>query len=189
MTHQELEETLYKIFNNVNEWLKFGEAKNFGLLSLNAAIMFGFSQTTFDSNSLVKIIGYYVFAPFALLSSLLSLISLFPILSTIEKGSAIKGVLARLCNLIDKETSFENIHFYGYLRNIDENEFIAKFQLKTNSTLAFNKFEEELVVQILYNSRITWLKYQFFKLSAFLSLLGILLCPFALLGLKIYKTL
>ena len=32
------EEQLYKIFNNVNDWLKFAEAKNFGLLSINAAI-------------------------------------------------------------------------------------------------------------------------------------------------------
>ncbi|MBL7799841.1 MAG: hypothetical protein JNL95_03870 [Chitinophagales bacterium] len=181
------EEQLQKIFLNVNEWLKFAEAKNFGLLTLNSAIVFGFSQTNFDADSIVKIVGFYVFAPFAFLSSFLSIISLFPILTTIEKGVKLKGILAKISAMIDKETLVENIHFYGYLRTLEKNEFISKFQSKTNSSTTFTIFEEELVVQILYNSRITWLKYQFFKIAGFIALVGILLSPFALLILKLVK--
>jgi hypothetical protein len=181
------EEQLQKIFTNVNEWLKFAEAKNFGLLTLNAAIVFGISQTNFDADSIVKIVGFYVFAPFAFLSSFFSIISLFPILSKIEKGVKLKGALAKLSEFIDKENLFENIHFYGYLRTIDKDEFITQFNLKTNSTIAFTIYEEELVVQILYNSRITWLKYQFFKIAGFFALLGIMISPFILLILKLIK--
>ena len=181
------EEQLQKIFLNVNEWLKFAEAKNFGLLTLNSAIVFGFSQTNFDPDSIVKFVGFYVFAPFAFLSSFLSIISLFPILTTIEKGVILKGILAKISAMIDKETLFENIHFYGYLRTLEKNEFISKFQSKTNSSETFTIFEEELVVQIIYNSRITWLKYQFFKIAGFIALVGIILSPFALLILKLIK--
>ena len=81
-------------------------------------------------------------------------------------------------NFIDEETPFENIHFYGYLRNIDENEFESQFLVKTGITdnsQPFTQYEKELVTQIIYNSRIAWLKYQLFKIGAF-----ILLCNIAM---------
>ena len=77
------EEQLQKIFTNVNDWLKFAEAKNFGLLSLNAAIVFGFTQTNFEEGSIIANTGFYVFSPFAILSFSTTLISLFPIVSRI----------------------------------------------------------------------------------------------------------
>lgn len=187
MSNLKHEEQLQKIFSNVNEWLKFAEAKNFGLLSLNAAIMFGFTQTNFEPNSVVKLVGIYVFGPFALISSMLSLISLFPVLSSIEKGVKLRGYLAKISNFISKETEFENIHFYGYLKGIDEGEFILKYQTKMNSSDSFNQFEIELISQILYNSRITWLKYQFFKIAGFFALAGVILCPIALLIISLVK--
>ena len=69
------EEKLYKIFNNVNDWLKFAEAKNFGLLTLNAAIAFGLTQVTFSDDSIVQLVAFYVFLPFSILSFILCLIS------------------------------------------------------------------------------------------------------------------
>ncbi len=181
MTKLKYEEQLYKILTNVNDWLKFAEAKNFGLLTLNAAIVFGFSQTTFDNNSVIKIAGSYVFLPFILLSFLPCLISLFPILAIIERKTKskreniIKSFINYLSNLIDKENSFENIHFYGYLKDINEAEFESKLKTKTGFSEAFTVYETELSTQILYNSRITWLKYQLFKIGAFLFLLGFIL--------------
>ena len=78
------EEQLYKIFNNVNDWLKFAEAKNFGLLTLNAAIVFGLTQITFSNDSVIKIVAFCVFVPFSILSFIPCLISLFPIVTIIE---------------------------------------------------------------------------------------------------------
>jgi hypothetical protein len=178
------EEQLQKIFANVNEWLKFAEAKNFGLLSLNAAIVFGFTQTNFSEGSIICKAGFYIFAPFAVFSFLAALISLFPILSRIEKGSYSKTLINALCNFIDKENRFENIHFYGYLKSIDETEFERKYLEKTGSSENFTIYETELVTQILYNSRITWLKYQLFKIGAFMFLLGTVLF---LLSLPIFE--
>jgi hypothetical protein len=172
MTSSMFEERLYKIFQNVNEWLKFAEAKNFGLLTLNAAIVFGFTQTNFELGSSIRSAGFYVFAPFALLSFFFALISLFPIVSKIEKGAYSRSLINRFSNMIDEEKGFENIHFYGYLKSIDENEFEEKFKKKLDLSGSFNQFEKEIASQILYNARITWLKYQLFKIGAFIFLVG-----------------
>ena len=169
------EEQLRSIFNNVNEWLKFAEAKNFGLLTLIVAIAFGFTQINFSKESELKTVGCYIFLPIAFFSFFSSLLSLFPILSSFEKGYLAKSLITKLSNLIDKEKSFENIHFYGYLRNLDESTFETKFLTKVNSTEGFIQYEKELSTQILYNSRITWLKYQLFKIGAFFFLIALII--------------
>lgn len=174
MANLKHEELLQKIFANINEWLKFAEAKNFGLLSLNAAIVFGFTQTNFQEESVIAKAGFYVFSPFAVSSFLSALLSLFPILSKIEHGTSVKNWITSFSNFIDKETSFVNIHFYGYLKGIDETEFETKYLTSVNSTDAFTQFEKDLATQILYNSRITWLKYQLFKIGTFIFLIGII---------------
>lgn len=174
------EERLQKIFTNINDWLKFAEAKNFGLLTLNAAFTFGIGQIDFDNDSIVKCACYYVFIPIAFFSFLSSLLSLFPILTQIEKGSYMKSWINTFSNWIDKEVKFENIHFYGYLKDIDATEFEAKYLFKTGNTSGFNDFEKELVTQILYNSRITFLKFQLFKIGAFIFLAALFLTILAL---------
>lgn len=173
------EEQLYKIFNNVNDWLKFAEAKNFGLLTLNAALAFGLTQITFSDDSVIKIVAFCVFVPFSMLSFIPCLISLFPIVTKIESknkdGKVRKSmkIINNISNLIDKDKPFENIHFYGYLKELKETEFETEFLTKTGSTDKFTTYEIELVTQILYNSRITSLKYKFFKIGAFIFFIGI----------------
>lgn len=187
------EEQLQKIFTNVNEWLKFAEAKNFGLLSLNAAIVFGFTQTSFRDGSIIEMAGYYVFFPFTILSFLPCLISLLPIVSKIErktkdqKDKKLKIFIKKFTNLIDKEEPFENIHFFGYLKDIDESTLEAKLQEKTGNSASFTGYEKDLGIQILYNSRITWLKYQFFKIGAYFFLIGVLLFSISLIFFKIFS--
>lgn len=180
------EEQLRNIFNNVNEWLKFAEAKNFGLLTLIMAIAFGFTQINFPEGSELKTVGCYIFLPIAFFSFFSSLLSLFPILSKFEKGYLVKSLITKLSNLIDEEKSFENIHYFGYLRTLEEATFETKFLNKVNSTEAFIQYEKELSSQILYNSRITWLKYQLFKIGAFIFLFALILSIIALPILKFF---
>jgi hypothetical protein len=180
------EEQLYKIFSNVNDWLKFAEAKNFGLLTLNAAIVFGLTQITFSNDSVIKIVAFCVFVPFSILSFIPCLISLFPIVTKIEsknkKGQIRKSmkIIDYLSNIIDKDKSFENIHFYGYLKDLKEDKFEKEFLKKIGSKEEFTTYETELVTQILYNSRITSLKYKFFKIGAFIFFVGIVVSIFFL---------
>ena len=55
MTLLYYEEQLHKIFANVNEWLKYAEAKNFGLITINGAIILGISQINFGSYNQIKL--------------------------------------------------------------------------------------------------------------------------------------
>ncbi len=185
MTTLQHEERLQKIFQNVNEWLKFAEAKNFGLLTLNAALVLGLNQIDFMDGSIIAKSAYCILMPMAGLSFIMCIIPLFPIISKIEKGSYAKGWVNAFCNWIDKEVKFENIHFYGYLKDIDESEFEAKYLNKVGLSGQFSQFEKELATQILYNSRITWLKYQFFKLGAFFFGFGVVASILALPILKL----
>lgn len=186
MGQLQYDEQLQKIIANVNEWLKFAEAKNFGLLTLNAGIVFGFSQIDFKDILTIQKAGVYIIILFALPSFISALFSLFPILTKIEKGEYAKGFIRYLSNLIDKETGFVNIHFYGYLKGINETEFETKFLNDTGTEAPFTMFEKELVTQILYNSRITWLKYQLFKIGAFLFLSGIFTFIVAVVLIKVF---
>jgi hypothetical protein len=167
------EELLQKLFQNVNDWLKFAEAKNLGLLTLNAAIVFGFTQITFSKDSAIETAGFCIFLPLVLFSFLACLLSLFPILAKFEKDATAKSWINKVSQWIDNERQFENIHYYGYLKNLEENEFESKFLAKTNSTDRFLDYEKELSTQILYNSRITSLKFQLFKIGAFLFLVAL----------------
>lgn len=175
MNQLKYENQLRNIFTNINEWLKFAEAKNFGLLTISAAFIFGLTQIDFPEDSKVAFAAYCVFIPFAVLSIVVCLISLFPILTKIKNGKWTKSWIDRFSNFIDKENKFENIHFYGYLRDIKEEEFEREFLQKTNSAEAFTDYERELVAQIIYNSGIAWLKYQLFKIAAFIFGLGLIL--------------
>jgi hypothetical protein len=167
------EEQLRRMFININDWLKFAEAKNLGLLTLSAAIVFGFLKANISPVTIAEKMSYYVLIPLAVLSFVTALISVFPIITDIERGKKIKGGINWLSNLIDKEHVFENIHFYGYLRSININAFESEYLKKTNSADKFTEYEKELGIQILYNSRITALKYQFFKVGAFLLFVGV----------------
>ena len=175
MDELKYENQLRNIFANVNEWLKFAEAKNFGLLTLSAAFIFGLTQIDFPEDSKVACAAYCVFIPFAVFSIVICLISLFPILTKIKKGEWAKSWINRFSNFIDKEDKSENIHFYGYLRGIKEEEFERKFLQKTNSSEAFTDYERELLTQIIINSGIAWLKYQLFKIAAFIFCSGLIL--------------
>jgi len=104
----ENQDELRKIFGNVNEWLKFAEAKNFGLLSLNVAIFFGFSKSGFAEYIPSCKVLTFVLLMFFILSFLSCLISLFPILSSIEKITYSKKKKK------GKNNEFDNIHYFGY---------------------------------------------------------------------------
>lgn len=186
MNQLEYEEYLQKLFVNVNDWLKFAEAKNFGLLSLNAAMVFGFSQTNFPDNSVIAKAGNYVFIPFAFLSFLIAVISLIPVMTKIENsGHKIRAMINKVSNFISAENLFENIHYYGFLRSLSQTDFETKLLAKLGETKPFTDYEKELSVQILYNSRITWLKFQFFKIGVALFSIGSICTVLVAIGLAL----
>ncbi|MCP4218773.1 MAG: hypothetical protein GY765_29345, partial [bacterium] len=65
-----MEERLKSIFANVNDWLKFAEAKNAALVAFNSAIIFAV-LSVFDQAALQKFpIGKWFLIPFLILTAL-----------------------------------------------------------------------------------------------------------------------
>jgi hypothetical protein len=169
-----MKEELREIFNNINDWLKFAEAKNFGLISLIVASVFGFTQMSLKHDYIVQCIGAYIFLPLSILGCLSCLTSLMPILSKIEQEKNVTGIIDRLSNFINKEGELNNIHFFGHLKDLNETEFESEMLTKYGPGFSsFTEYEKDLVTQILYNSRIANIKYQLFKIGGTLFFLAI----------------
>ncbi|MGV0938718.1 MULTISPECIES: hypothetical protein [unclassified Empedobacter] len=181
-SQKNMEERLYKIFANVNDWLKFAEAKNIGLLTLNLALSIGliqlFSAKDCDLNKWV----FYLSFGANFISFIIALFSVSPLIGKIERNQFFKTPITFISNIIDKEIINENIHFYGYLKDFNVADFEEKFLQKISTTdYQFNDFEKELSSQIIYNSIITSYKYQLFKLGCFITLIGVILSVIVLM--------
>ena len=164
-----MKDELKSIFLNVNEWLKFAEAKNAGLLVLNSGVIFGILTIYKDyQHSLPKTIILLALIFFGL-SMLLSIISLFP----------------RTHNILPKQKKFKNpnLYFAGHLCKLDINDFKTEL-FKIHTTHIFDKFEEDLLNQIIVNATITTRKYHFFKFAAISTAIGFII-PLTTLIIKI----
>ena len=160
----EAETELKYIFSNINEWLKFAEAKHAGLIVFNAGLIIGFM-------SCYNNIQYVIFKPtlivgIALLgiSILLSLASQFPVTQ----------------NLLNSKQQIQNpnLYFFGNLCYLDLDDFINEFK---HIDIQFNpsKLDKYLINQILVNARITQAKYVFFKFASYITALGFGLIGFS----------
>jgi hypothetical protein len=179
-------DNLKYIFANVNEWLKFAEAKNLTLLTINSAIIIGVFQIDFASNVILKDIIFFINVPSLFASGIIALISLSPILAKLQKQNNSTPIINWVANKIDDESVFENIHYYGYLRILSRDTFIKQYQLKTGDYGEFNDFENDLLDQILFNSQITWLKYRLFKFSVFITSISLIIGSLLIIIAKIF---
>lgn len=149
------EEKLWPIFENVNQWLKFGEAKNAAMLAGNIAIIF--STPAFVSSYLHYLNNFY-YLSFIFLISLSTFISL---LSIIPQKNFTWTLKSR--NLLEPD-----IYFFGHLATLDKFSLIEELgrQCKINSEPLPCDFH--LAHQIIVNSKITDRKFNMFKTAAWL---------------------
>lgn len=106
-------EDLFKgIFENINNWLHFAEAKNGALVALNIAILSALLSTDFFENYSLFIA---VICICLLLSICIALISFSPILNRLPKKH---------------NDSFErNLLFYSYIASFDPMEYAKQIYL------------------------------------------------------------
>lgn len=145
------------IFANVNDWLKFAEAKHGGLIVLNAGLVFGFlSSYSNIQNFIFKpiiLIGIICFG----ISVFLSIVSQFPVTQNIFYNK--------------KVVPNPNFYFFGHLSHFDSQNFIDELK-KVDSNFSPTKLDMDLINQILVNARITRAKYGFFKFASYLTAFG-----------------
>lgn len=145
------------IFANINDWLKFAEAKHGGLIALNAGLVVGIlSSYTNIQNFIYKptiLIAIICFG----ISVFLSIISQFPVTQNI---------------LFNKKTvQNPNLYFFGHLSHFDNQTFIDEFK-KTDMSFTPSKLDTDLINQILVNAEIAQAKFSFFKFASSLTAFG-----------------
>jgi hypothetical protein len=153
-----MREDLKDIFKNVNEWLKFAEAKHAGLIVLNTGAVFGILTSYKDYKQHIPWIMVLIIFFFLGLSMAITLISLFP----------------KTGNKIDpkKKPQNPNLYFFGSLSQLDVNDFKTEIG-KSNPNYNFNRLDDDLINQILVNSSIATRKYKLFKLATIATIIGI----------------
>jgi hypothetical protein len=145
------------IFANINDWLKFAEAKHGGLIVLNAGLVVGILSSYTN-------IQCFIYKPMVLIgiicfgvSVFLSIISQFPVTQNIFHNK--------------KAISNPNLYFFGHLSHFDNQDLISELK-KVDTTFSPNKLDIDLINQILVNARITQAKFGFFKFASYLTAFG-----------------
>lgn len=160
----EAKQELKYIFSNINEWLKFAEAKHGGLVVLNAGLVVGILSSYTSIQAFIfkptVLIGVICFG----ISVFLSIISQFPITQNIFYNK--------------KEIQNPNLYFFGHLSHFDNQTFIDELK-KVDSNFSLTKLDTDLINQILVNARIAQAKFGYFKFASYLTAFG-----FGLIGVS-----
>ncbi len=136
------------ILDNVNGWLKYAEAKNIALLTILGVVL-GLLVTLFDILDIDNIMLLSLIP--VVLGCLILLRSLFPI-------------TAQNKDMLTEKNECKNLMFYGciknYICNKDEIKYLNDLGIENPS-----KLEIDISNQIIYNSKITQKKFNYFTWS------------------------
>ncbi len=158
------------IFENVNNWLKFAEAKNGAIIALNSALIFGLFQVCQDIKIGNIILIMYVYS--AHISLFISII--IAILSFVPK-------LSYQYTSFSKPKDSDNLLYFGDIAKYSEKEYTDKLSSMADEITDFDK---QYISQITTNSKITYVKYKqfelavWFNISAFLTPIGAIILYF-----------
>ncbi len=155
----EMEERLRFIFGNVNEWLKFAEAKNAVLVAFNGAALFAiidlFTQDAFKSFPLV-IFFLYIFLVCVLSGLIIAIISFFPTMKP-------------------KTSTPDNFLFYGSISKHSPETYLSGLYTENDPKASdnFHRLCLDYAHQIITNSQISIRKYKFFRYALFITIIGV----------------
>ena len=150
-------ETLEKIFNNVNNWLHFAEAKNAALVAFNIATISAISE--FDFLKSINVLFYSMLISI-LVSTFISLASFSPIVNKLALKKEFSGPPNLL--LFSYIASLSNSD--EYLKELYEKYWNAP---ETNAT----QIEKDFCFEIHTNSKIAIRKYSYFKASVIIDII------------------
>jgi hypothetical protein len=151
------------IFENVNRWLQYAEAKNGVLVALAGAALFPLNEIASKAHS-INAIYLKVLTGSLGLALLCSLVSFVP--QTRLKWSDRKKKLL----------PSDNIFFFGDIQKYEPDEYLEKVYDSNNigGSKIFSTAEKNLASQIIVNSFISSRKYMLFKFAVWLVIFGVL---------------
>ena len=152
------------VLAQVNEWLKFGEAKNGVLLVANVALLVGLWQ----SASLPAIFGVYSELYFAVLQCLLAIGAVAAAFSFVP-ATEIPRLKPR-----GRPESTDSLVFFGHLAKYTGQHLLTAYERKGLLQSPRQPLDDQLADQIVLNSRIAGWKFLCFKWAFWLTLAGII---------------
>lgn len=184
-----MREELKNIFSNVNEWLKFAEAKNAGLIVFNLTSIFGAVAVITQKDPSVtipRLISYYLYQLIILngLGLLFALYSFYP-------QTQVESVLSKKIEdiIFKKPGPNGSVVFYGHIRDYDPASYLAKLCESCRKKVEeCSNLESDYASQIVINSRIAFRKYNCFKVALFCVMSAIITPVLSVLLALIFKT-
>lgn len=188
---QELTDKLYKIFQDINGWLKYAEAKNAILLAFcGTSIAASLTYLSTASNIPKSLhIGFIATVSFLCFCSLVCSLSFLPKINL--EYIVWKRSKPNVNNKL-KTNDNDNFYYYGHLLKYKPIELVNAFNRlyfegKINNIQ--NKEFFDLSNQIIVNSEITYLKFKIFSFALYLLILSIFSIPICLIfSLIIYHS-
>lgn len=165
---------LKDIFNNINSWLNFAEAKNGALIGINGLFLFESVDYLFD------ILNGNLNSDFLITVGLM--VSVFLLVMLIALRSFFPNTSNDASYKISREKNISNANniliFYGDISNYNSAELylkdIYKYYIKTKvETEDLQKIEVDYATEILINSKITSYKYKCFKNAIKIYFIGV----------------
>ena len=158
-----MDEKLNDIFSNINDWLKYAEAKTATLIAGNAALIFGISKIILSNEVDGNFEKYLIFCCFLCSLSLsLCLLSVIPALSMPWDSK-----------LSDKSEK-DSVIYFGDIAKYSPLTYLNLLAKKTDSkNEIFTEYQKDLAYQIIINSVIAFKKYNYFKVAIWFTLSAI----------------
>lgn len=169
-----MKEAVKDIFSNVNEWLKFAEAKNAALIAFHLGSIFGAATIATQRDTPINPpISTYLYS-FIILSA----IGLFFALFSFWPQTKIEAALSKKIEDFfhsKTPTTDGNLLFYGYINECGKNRYLNELCGCYNKQPGTcTKLELDYVEQIVVNSRITVRKYFYFKIALLITIVAVL---------------
>jgi hypothetical protein len=152
----------------VNDWLKFAEAKNVGIVGLDSGAIAVLMTYITGEHQYPVLAGILVIVGgVALIGSLLIGLSSFFPQTNLE--DLLGGRLA-------KPSGADNLHFYGHLAKYMPNDLAAAVARRYAGAepVGFSELQVDLAEQVVTNARITLHKLRLFAVAVALFGLGVL---------------
>ena len=172
-----MKDILKDIFSNVNDWLKFAEAKNAALIVFNGASIFGaatFIATVMsqDKYTIPELILYYLYS-FIIFNGLGLATALYSFWPQTEIDKVLGEKFIDLS--FKKPESRNSVLFYGHIQGYTPESYLAKLREYCNKEAGeCSGLESDYASQIVINSLITYRKHCYFKVALVFTLLAIL---------------
>lgn len=153
----DVETHLFELLQMVNDWLKFAEAKNAGLialagLSLTGLLSFAASVDRFVYGAAIFLV---LGAALWLGSIMLAVYSFMPLTSNVLPKGELKDMV--------EET--DNLFYFGHLANFSRQTLLEAVGVEQEATSERARFERNLADQVITNSRITVKKMDLFDIA------------------------